>query len=61
MRMLGTNFAVVFQLLNIAIIVGIVYMIFYLAVRVPRDLRETNAKLGNIKKMLDEINKKIDK
>lgn len=61
MRMIGTNFATVFQLLNIVIVIGIVYVIYYLAVRLPRDLREMNVKLGNIEKILGEINKKIDK
>ncbi|HZK57684.1 MAG TPA: hypothetical protein VFD17_05165 [Clostridia bacterium] len=61
MRMLGTNFVVVFQLLNIVFIIGVVYIVFYLAVRLPRDLREKNEKLSNIEKILDEINQKIDK
>lgn len=61
MRMLGTNFTIIFQLLNIAFVIGIIYVVFYLAVRLPRDLKERDAKLSNIERMLEEISKKIDK
>lgn len=61
MRTIGANFVTVFQLLNIVIVIGIVYVIYYLAIRLPRGLREMNVKLGNIEKILGEISKKIDK
>ncbi|HZX21461.1 MAG TPA: hypothetical protein VFF25_03625, partial [Clostridia bacterium] len=60
MRTIGV-FTTIFQFLNIVFVIGIVYVVYYLAVRLPRDLRERNAKLSNIEKILDEISRKIDK
>ena len=54
-----TIFTAIFQLLNIVFIIGIVYVVYYLVVKLPRDLKEKDAKLDNIEKTLDEISKKI--
>ncbi|HZJ76408.1 MAG TPA: hypothetical protein VFC70_01750 [Oscillospiraceae bacterium] len=59
--MIETNPTIIFQLLNIAVIIVVIYAIYYLVVKLPRNLREKNAKLSNIERTLDEINKKIDK
>ena len=61
MEITKTIFTTVFQLLNIAFIMGIVYAVYYLAVKLPRDLGERNAKLNNIEKTLDEISKEFDR
>ena len=61
MEIAKTIFTAIFQLLNIVFIIGIVYVVYYLVVKLPRDLKEKNAKLDNIEKTLDEISKKIDK
>ena len=63
MEIAQTAFTIIFQLLNIVfiigIIIGIVYAVYYLVVKLPRDLKEKDAKLDNIEKTLDEISKKI--
>lgn len=59
MEIAKTIFTAIFQLLNIVFIIGIVYVVYYLVVKLPRDLKEKNAKLDNIEKTLDEISKKI--
>ena len=61
MEIAQTAFTIIFQLLNIVFIIGIVYAVYYLVVKLPRDLKEKDAKLDNIEKRLDEISKKIDK
>lgn len=61
MEMTWTNLTIVFQLLYIVFIIVIVYAAYYLAIKLPRDSRERNAKLSNIERMLEEISKKIDK
>lgn len=59
MEIAKTIFTAIFQLLNIVFIIGIVYVVYYLVVKLPRDLKEKDAKLDNIEKTLDEISKKI--
>ncbi len=59
MEIAKTIFTAIFQLLNIVFIICIVYVVYYLVVKLPRDLKEKNAKLDNIEKTLDEISKKI--
>lgn len=65
MEIAQTAFTIIFQLLNtvliIGIVSGIVYAVYYLVVKLPRDLRKKDAKLDNIEKILGEIIKKIDK
>ncbi len=61
MEIAQTAFTIIFQLLNIVFIIGKVYVVYYLVVKLPRDLKEKDAKLDNIEKMLGEIIKKIDK
>ncbi len=59
MEIAKTIFTAIFQLLNIVFIIGVVYVVYYLVVKLPRDLKEKDAKLDNIEKTLDEISKKI--
>lgn len=59
MEIAKTIFTAIFQLLNIVFIICIVYVVYYLVVKLPRDLKEKDAKLDNIEKTLDEISKKI--
>lgn len=65
MEIAQTAFTIIFQLLNIVFIIGIVcgkvYVVYYLVVKLPRDLKEKDARLDNIEKILGEIIKKIDK
>lgn len=61
MEIAKTIFTAIFQLLNIVFIICVVYVVYYLVVKLPRDLKEKDAKLDNIEKTLDEISKKIDK
>ena len=57
----AAHFSTVFQLLNIVFVIGVVYVVYYLAVKLPRDLREKSEILANIERILDEINAKIGK
>lgn len=59
MEIAKTIFTAIFQLLNIVFIICVVYVVYYLVVKLPRDLKEKDAKLDNIEKTLDEISKKI--
>ena len=65
MEIAQTAFTIIFQLLNIVFIIGIIisiaYAVYYLVVKLPKDLRKKDAKLDNIERMLGEIIKKIDK
>lgn len=60
MRGTEFNLTMVFQLLNIAIIIGIIYIIYFLAIKLPENLKERNELLKDVEKSLNEINKKID-
>lgn len=59
-----SGFSLMFQLLNIAlaigIVIGIIYLVYFLLVKLPRNLNERNEILRNIEKTLNEINKKTD-
>lgn len=58
------GFSIIFQLLNIGLLIGFIVAIGYgfhfLIVKLPRILRERNEILGRIEKSLDDINKKIN-
>ncbi|MCC5909225.1 MAG: hypothetical protein JJT76_18470, partial [Clostridiaceae bacterium] len=50
----------IFSLLNIAVLVGVVYLIFKLVVKLPKWIKKREEKIDKIEKTLDEINKKLD-
>ena len=50
-----------FQIINIAIIIGIVVSIFFILIKLPKQLKKNGDRLKRIEETLDEINKKIDK
>lgn len=51
------NLTFFFQLLNTVIWIGIIYIIFNLAVKLPKRLKQSEDK---IEKVLEKINKKLD-
>lgn len=61
MEIAQTAFTIIFQLFNTVLIVGVVYVVYYLVVKLPVNLREKDARLDNIEETLSEISKKIDK
>lgn len=54
------NFTLIVQLLNTGIIIGLIFAVYYLAIKLPRKLKEREQRLNHIEKVLNEINKKID-
>ncbi|WP_192929747.1 hypothetical protein [Alkaliphilus serpentinus] len=48
-----------FQVINILLMIGLIYFVFYLVVKLPRRIKDNNERLEKIEKQLEEINKKI--
>ena len=53
--------AIVFQLINLAVIIGIIYIIFYLIFILPKQMKMNAQRLEQIEVLLKEINEKLDK
>ena len=49
-----------FQFINITIIIGIVLAIFYIIIKLPKQLKKNEQRLEKIENTLNEINRKID-
>ena len=49
-----------FQIINMVIIIGIVGAIFFILIKLPKQLKKNGDRLKRIEESLDEINKKID-
>ncbi len=60
MRINSFNLTFFFQLLNIALWIGIAYFIFSLVIKLPKRLKQSEEKIERIEIMLEEINKKLD-
>lgn len=54
------NFTLIFQVINTLIIVGIIYAIVHLLVKIPKRMKEKQARLDRIEYALNDINKKLD-
>ena len=54
------NFNLIFQLINTLIIVGLIYAIVRLLVKIPKRMKEKQARLDRIECALNDINEKLD-
>ncbi len=55
------GWTVVFQLMNTVLIIGIIYIVFYLIFMLPKQMKINAKKLEQMEVMLDKINEKLDK
>ncbi|AOY76802.1 hypothetical protein [Clostridium formicaceticum] len=55
------SWTLLFQLFNTLVWVGIIYLIFYLVIKLPKRIKRHEEKIKRIESMLEEINKKLDK
>ncbi|SDK00246.1 hypothetical protein [Natronincola ferrireducens] len=51
------SWTLAFQLLNIAIWIGIIYLIFSLAVKLPKRIKKIEEKIERIESMIEKIYK----
>lgn len=57
---LEISWTLFFQIMNTAIIGGIIFAIFYIVIKLPKRLKKNEERIERIEKALDEINRKID-
>lgn len=53
------SWTLVFQILNTGIIIGVVFAVFYLLVKIPKRIKEKAQEIDRMEKTLDEINRKL--
>jgi len=61
--MMRGNFAmgtIIVQLLNTALWIGIIYLIFNLVIKLPKRIKRDEEKIDRIENLLEEINKRLD-
>ena len=51
----------VFQLINTVLIIGIIYVVFYLIFMLPKQMKMNAKKLEQMEVLLGKINEKLDK
>ncbi|WP_192929755.1 hypothetical protein [Alkaliphilus serpentinus] len=54
--MVEVNWTMLIQILNMVLLVGIIYLAFFLIVKLPKNIKS----LKNLEKQIEEIKKKID-
>ncbi|TCO79342.1 hypothetical protein [Marinisporobacter balticus] len=57
---LELSWTITFQIMNTALIIGIIFFVFYLLVKLPKHMKEKEQKIDRIEKTMHEINKKLD-
>lgn len=51
---------IIFQILNTVLIIGIIYLVFYLVFKLPKHMKAKEQKIDRIEKTMNEINKKLE-
>ena len=57
MDIIALDLTFLFQLFNVALLIGIIYFVYTLAVKLPKRLKQNEDKLDRIEKGLEDINK----
>ena len=57
MGIIALDLTLLFQLFNVALLIGIIYFVYTLAVKLPKRLKQNEDKLDRIEKGLEDINK----
>ncbi len=50
----------IFQILNIALWIGIIYFVFNLFIKLPKRIKRNEEKIERTEKLVEEINKKLE-
>lgn len=58
MGIIALDLTLLFQLFNVALLIGIIYFVYTLAVKLPKRLKQNEDKLDRIEKGLEDINRK---
>ena len=59
MGIIALDLTLLFQLFNVALLIGIIYFVYTLAVKLPKRLKQNEDKLDRIEKGLEDINRKL--
>ena len=59
MNISAVNLTFLFQLVNTALWVGIIYLIYNLVVKLPKRLKQNEEKLDRIEKRLEDISREL--
>ncbi|MDW7670487.1 MAG: hypothetical protein SCK57_03195 [Bacillota bacterium] len=59
MDIIALDLTFLFQLFNVALLIGIIYFVYTLAVKLPKRLKQNEDKLDRIEKELEDINRKL--
>lgn len=59
--MISFDWTFIFMILNITLLLGIIYLVFFLIVKLPKRKSNYEKRLEKVEKLLEEINNKLQK
>lgn len=55
------GFSFIFQLINSILIIGMIYIFYYLAFKLPKQMKMNTERLQRIERLLEDIREKTDR